>query len=260
MEGYNVVILGSGNVATHLAKAIDKHHNVVQIYSRDKTHASLLAQKLSFCEAIDNLDNLHKQADFYIISVCDDSIRSIVRSMPEVDGIVAHTSGSVGIEVFDDVTGPTGVFYPLQTFSKDVQVDIHNVPFFLEASDRQAMQKLETLASGLSQEVYHADSVQRQALHISAVFACNFLNHLLDISTDILHKKGYTLDVLEPLVKATIAKAFESGAHLSQTGPAIRGDINTIRKHMDLLDGKQKEIYKILSQSIFDRYKIPQII
>lgn len=254
------MVLGSGNVATHLARALDKDHHVVQVYSRDKTHAALLSEKLTGCEATDKLDRIYTDADIYIISVSDDAIRYIVASMPEVKGMVVHTSGSVGLEVLEGIGGSTGVFYPLQTFSKDIQVDIHNVPFFLEASDEQGMQKMESVASGLSNKIYHADSEQRLTLHIGAVFACNFLNHLLDISSEILTKKGYSLEVLAPLIEVTISKALESGAHESQTGPAVRGDINTIHKHMESLHSMEREIYHILSQSIIDRYKIQKRI
>lgn len=254
MEKYRVVILGSGNVATHLAKAIDKIHDVVQIYSRNKEHADSLAEKLKECASTCKIEDLTTDAEIYIVAISDDSIKDVITSMPEVHGIIAHTSGSVGMEVFSQGNS-SGVFYPLQTFSKDTDVKIAEVPFFLEATDTEIMLKLESLASSLSEKVYKADSRQRQALHIAAVFACNFFNHLLDISAEILKNKGYTLDILEPLIKATVTKALEIGPHDAQTGPARRGNTTTINKHLESLDNDKQKIYSLLSQSIIDRYK-----
>ncbi len=256
MEGCRVVILGSGNVATHLAKAIDEHHHVVQIYSRKQAHASALAQSLKDCTSTDNLDHLITDADIYIISVSDDSIGNVVDKLPRIKGIVVHTSGSVGMDVLSTLTNPTGVFYPLQTFSKDTAVNLSEVPFFLEASTPETLDKLEAFGSFFSKKIFHANSEQRQTLHIAAVFACNFFNHLLDISTEILSQKGYELDVLKPLVALTMSKAFETGAYASQTGPAVRGDMATLNKHIESLDTPQKEIYRMLSQSIIDRHNI----
>ena len=253
MEKHRVVILGSGNVATHLAKAIDKSHDVVQIYSRNIQHADSLAKKLKKCKPTCKIEDITTDADIYIVAISDDSIKDVITSMPQVSGIIAHTSGSVGMEVFSKGKS-SGVFYPLQTFSKDIDVKITEVPFFLEATDTETMLKLESLASSLSEKVYKADSRQRQALHISAVFACNFFNHLLDISTEILKEKGYTLEILEHLIKATVTKALEIGPHDAQTGPARRGNTATINKHLESLDKDKQKIYSLLSQSIIDRY------
>lgn len=255
MEKYRVVILGSGNVATHLAKAIDKSHDVVQIYSRNMEHADSLAKGLRDCKATTTINNLTTDADIYIVAISDDSIKDVISSMPQVGGIIAHTSGSVGMETFPQGSA-SGVFYPLQTFSKDTEVNITEVPFFLEASDPKTMQKLESLASSLSRKVYKADSQQRKALHIAAVFACNFVNHLFDISAEILKEKGYVLDILAPLIEATVAKALEIGPHDAQTGPARRGNTLTINKHLESLDNGKQKIYNLLTQSIIDSYKI----
>lgn len=254
MEKNRIVILGSGNVATHLAKSLDNCHHVVQIYSRNKDHADALAGMLRDCKSLDNIKCITTDADVYIVSISDDSIKDVIASMPQVNGIIVHTSGSVGMEVFGSRIR-SGVFYPLQTFSKGTDVNIREVPFFLEASDVETMRKLEFLASSLSSKVYKADSQQRQALHIAAVFACNFTNHLLDISSEILHEKGYTLDILEPLIKVTVAKALEIGPHSAQTGPARRSNTATINKHLSSLDDNKHEIYSLLTKSIIDSYK-----
>lgn len=256
MERYKVVIIGSGNVACHLAKVIDKFHHVVQVYSRNIENASNLAVQLHDCNCIDSLNEIEMNADLYLISVSDDAIKDVIDAMPKVKGVVAHTSGSIGIEVLSRKMRHVGVFYPLQTFSKEVEVKLSEVPIFLEASDQQSLSALETLAHALSDKIFYANSDQRQTLHIAAVFACNFFNHLLYLSTEILKEKGYSLDVLYPLINVTVSKAFSAGAFNSQTGPAVRGDINTIHKHIDLVDPSIKEIYQILSQSIIDRHEI----
>lgn len=260
MERYNVVIIGSGNVASHLAKAINRCHHVTQIYSRNISHATELAEQLNDCKATDLLTDLDKSADIYIISVSDDAINCVANAMPNVAGIVVHTSGSVEIELLANISNHIGVFYPLQTFSKDSEVNISEVPFFLEASDGMTMDALKKLAYSLSDHVYLADSYQRQTLHVAAVFACNFFNNLLDISTEILKKEGYSLEILAPLIEMTAFKALEAGAFKAQTGPAVRGDVATIHKHIASLDPALKEIYRLLSQSIIDRHNIQKKI
>lgn len=256
MERYKVVIIGSGNVATHLAQAIDRHHHVVQIYSRNIAQATSLADKLSDSRPTADLSDIDPEADIYIISVSDDAIPSVAEALTKIKGIIVHTSGSVGLDSLNNIGKHIGVFYPLQTFSKTTEVNISEVPFFLEASDEPTMHTLENFANTLSGKVYYADSDRRQVLHTAAVFASNFFNYLLDISTELLEEKGYSLDVLAPLIKATAIKALNNGAYTSQTGPAVRGDIATILKHLESLDSNKKEIYRLLSQSIIDRHKI----
>lgn len=250
MDPLTIVILGSGNVASHLAVALDQHYNVAQIFSRDFSNAQLLASKLKNCRYTDNLNMLLCDADFYLISVSDDAIREIISDIPQVSGIVAHTSGSVDIGVLGDIGSAQGVFYPLQTFSKKTPLDISKVPFFIEGTDSQSAYELKNIAKSLSDYVYTADSAQRQSLHLAAVFACNFFNHMLVIASKILEAEGYDINVLEPLIEVTLRKAMSVPPLKVQTGPAVRHDMSTIKKHLDRLNSFDKDIYSIITEAI----------
>lgn len=255
MDTVSIVILGSGNVATHLANALDKEYKVVQVFSRHINNAHELASTLKDCSYTDKIDKLIRDADLYLISVCDDAIEKIANDMPEVKGIVAHTSGSVDIHALNGNGRSQGVFYPLQTFSKDKSLDISKVPFFIEASDSDTEKSLKDIASALSEKVYSIDSAQRQTLHLAAVFACNFFNHMLTVSSRILNTDGIGIDVMLPLIEATINKAMTMSPHEAQTGPAARRDFSTITKHLDLLQGYDKEIYSIVTKAIIAETK-----
>ncbi len=255
MESLSIVILGSGNVASHLAVALDKHHNVVQVFSRNIDNAHDLALRLKKCQSIDNLNLIFPDADLYLISVSDDAIKTIIPKMPHVYGIVAHTSGSVGLDVLGSCGIAQGVFYPLQTFSKKTHLDISKVPFFIEGSDISCYHRLKTLAKSISDYVYSADSAQRQSLHLAAVFACNFFNHMLVIASRILESNGYNIHVLEPLLKVTLQKAMLMSPAKAQTGPATRNDVSTISKHLERLDGYDRDIYSIISEAIMAEAK-----
>jgi predicted short-subunit dehydrogenase-like oxidoreductase (DUF2520 family) len=249
----SVVVLGAGNVATHLCGALSKVCDVKQIWSRNKEHAQRLAETTQCGKAIDDLADIDRDADFYIISVPDNAIASVVQAMPAVGGIVAHTSGSVGMEVL--AAGKTtryGVFYPLQTFSRQKAVNVSEIPFFIEGSDDEVTTLLMSLAERLTDKVYKADSKQRATLHIAAVFACNFANHLWGISADILAQSGYSFDVFKPLLQETLRKAFEMGPTAAQTGPAKRGDMNVINGHLAKLDGDRHELYELITKMILN--------
>lgn len=249
----SIVIIGSGNVATHLARRLDCVHLVKQVYSRHLMNAEKLASSLSDCQGIDNAGKIIKDADLYLISVSDDSISQIAPLLKDVDGVVAHTSGSVGIEVLADAGKAQGVFYPLQTFSKHAFVDVSKVPFFIEGSSNEVSRILADVARGISDKVYFADSSQRSTLHIAAVYGCNFVNHLLDISSGILAKAGYELEVLRPLLEVTLEKAMSMPPSLAQTGPAVRRDINVIKKHLSRVSGYDREVYEVMTKSIMER-------
>lgn len=252
-----IVVLGSGNVATHIACALDKSCDVVQVYSPNISHARLLADKLQQAEAVDTLPGIKDDADLYVVSVKDDAIRDVALSTPH-GGLWVHTSGSVSIDVFDGIKQNYGVFYPLQTFSKDVAVDIRQIPFFIEGNDVAAEISIRDIALSLSPQVFTAGSAQRQKLHIAAVFACNFANRLWAIADDILRDAGYEFDVLAPLLKATLSKAIDQTPLMGQTGPARRGDFGVIENHLSQLSGENAEIYRLISNSIYRQYNHEQ--
>lgn len=249
----SAVIIGSGNVATHLAKKLSESVKISQIYSRNIEHAGQLADIVS-SSAIDNLDDIDRDADIYIISVNDDAIAEIVSKTCRNDSLWVHTSGSVPMEALKDLSPHHGVLYPMQTFSKDVDVEIEKVPIFIEGSDEATLNDIRRFAERISPNVSIADSDARKKLHIAAVFACNFTNYLWGFSVDILETIGQDLHVMEPLVKATFEKALKVSPHEGQTGPARRNDRATIEKHLEELHGEAKELYSLLSQNIIKKF------
>lgn len=254
MDLPRIVIIGAGNVATHLARALDRVSSVVQIISAHHQNAVCLAAQLCNCEAASPA-TIYTEADFYIVAVNDDNISTVTAEMPRVNGIVAHTSGSTPMQAISADCRGKGVFYPLQTFSKDAELDISAVPFFIEGSDTETTEKLCSLAGLISNNIFLADSDQRATLHIAAVFASNFFNHLLVESGKILAADGYPLDVMLPLLKVTLDKAMSMGPDKAQTGPASRGDTNVIDTHLSRLSGLPREIYRLMSDAIMSQNK-----
>jgi predicted short-subunit dehydrogenase-like oxidoreductase (DUF2520 family) len=225
----SVLLIGNGNVATHLNNAfldVDNIH-VTQISSR-------------------KLDVI-PQADVTIIAVSDDAISEVSSKIK--NSFVVHTSGSVSLNDLKNES-KKGVFYMLQTFSKDKKVDFSEVPFCLEAEDDNDYQLLETLAKSIGKNIYPINSEQRKTLHVAAVFVNNFTNHLYKIGNDICKENNVPFEVLQPLIKETALKIEELSPKKAQTGPAIRNDKKTIKNHLNLLDKNQQKIYKTLTKSI----------
>lgn len=250
-----IVMVGAGNVATHIAPAISFSGigDIVQVYSRHIESAEALAAKIPGAEAIDRHEEIADDADIYLISVSDDAISSVVDILPKRDALYLHTSGSVSMEALAGLSGRYGVFYPLQTFSKGVSLDVKSVPLFVEGSSQDVEEEIREFASGLFERIYHADSVTRKKMHISAVFACNFTNYMWTLAEEQLERANLPFDVLRPLLEETLRKAFVNSPSSSQTGPAIRGDRRVMDGHLALLDGNEKEIYRLLSESIMAR-------
>lgn len=252
-----VVIIGSGNVATHLAKGLQEGGcKVVQVLSRDISHAHRLADTLVGCEAIDSPAQLDRTAYLYLIAVSDASVAEIAGSMPQVEGIVAHTSGSVPLRALQAASLRTAVLYPLQTFTREARVELGKVPFFTEASDESTFSEIDEFARLMSPNVYHADSSQRKTLHIAGVLSCNFVNYLWDCTSEVLKRDGYDFKVVEPLICATLDKALTLGPHASQTGPAMRCDAAVMREHMSRLDPQTAELYEALTCAILKAHQL----
>lgn len=252
-----IVVIGAGGVASALAPALDALDGVevVQIFSRSLDRAISLATRLSNAQAIDSLSDT-AAADLYLIAVKDDAIADVVSALPPVDqeSVVAHTSGSVGIDVLSISGCRTGVFYPLQTFSPGREVNVGSIPFFIEGCDAATTGFLKQLAFRMSGRVYDADGDTRRLMHVAAVFACNFTNHLWAIAADLLAVRGIPFDVLSPLLEETLHKAFTASPSEGQTGPARRGDTRVMDAHRKMLDDCQARIYDLISQSIMQRY------
>lgn len=252
-----VVILGAGNVATHLAMALNEHCEILQIYNRTLQKARAIADRIN-AEAVDDVKDISNDADLYIIALSDDAILPTVEKLGKRKGIWVHTSGSTPLEVLAPLSENIGVFYPMQTFTKNVPVHFPDVPLFLEASSPEEERTLHSLAEKLTSHVKTISSRQRQLLHIAAVFACNFTDFMWMESAKLLESIGSDFSVMRPLIDATFRKAVTYGPKDSLTGPARRGDAKVIARHLGELSGDTKEIYRLLSDSIIKTFHEPQ--
>lgn len=239
-----IALIGSGNVAQHLISAFNEstETQIVQVFSRSPF-------------TFDNISVVHDlnelaEADLYIIAVSDDAISDISEQLPFQNRLVVHTSGSVPIEVLSS-KNRKGVFYPLQTFTKNKKVDFKSIPICLESESKSDMDLLQKVAGSISDQTFEISSEQRKSLHVSAVFVNNFVNHLYKIGNDICSENEVPFDILKPLIRETADKILTLSPNEAQTGPAKRNDSQTIQRHLDFLsDDNQKNIYKLLTQSI----------
>ena len=241
----SVVILGSGNVASQLIKAFLKIDtiNLKQVYTRNQEDINTLKDSIDTTNDI----SLLKQADITIIAVSDEAISSISSHIK--NSFVVHTSGSVDMKSLNNI-GRKGVFYPLQSFSKKKLVDFKNIPICLESETNEDLLKLEELVSLLQSKSYILSSHQRKKIHVAAVFANNFSNHMYTIANEICEKYNIPFDILHPLIEETSNKIKNLTPEKAQTGPAKRNDAETIENHLNLLSQKQQEIYLKITQSI----------
>lgn len=240
-------IIGSGNVAWHLAKQFNKLNFDIQwVYSRNEDSGNALANEIqsNFYATFP-----HQKVDFMFICVNDDQIQKVVDLIPE-DCSFVYTSGSIALSSLSCKHQNIGVFYPLQTFSKTKEVDFSETPIFIEASNPNFEEKLNQLASKMSKIVQVLNSEKRTQIHIAAVFANNFVNHLFYIAEQHLQKHDLDFKILKPLVVESIEKAFEIGPKNAQSGPAIRGDFNTIERHLSQLSSSEKEVYQLITKQI----------
>lgn len=247
----NVVLIGSGNVATSLGQAIKTAgHSVKQIYSRSLAHAEILAKNLG-CDFTDNLSNLH-QAEVYMLAVSDDAIAEIVSELTVHNKLLLHTSGSTGITALEFASKNVGVVYPLQTFSKQNKISFKDIPIAIEANTTANLERVREFANSISERVIELNSEQRLTLHVAAVFACNFANHFYSIADGLLEQNGLSFDLLKPLIKETTLKVMAQRPKDVQTGPAVRHDYKIMNKHEKFLSSYEglEEIYHILSAGI----------
>ena len=188
-----------------------------------------------------------------ILSVNDDAITQVSQEFAESTALVVHTSGSISM---DDIASPRrGVLYPMQTFSVDRDVDFRRVPLFLEASDEADMELLGQLAATVSDTWMPMNGEQRKAMHLAAVLCCNFVNHLFELSHDVVVEHGIPFSTLYPLIEETFAKIHTLSPHQAQTGPALRGDRKVMQSHEAMLhDPRRRDIYRLLSESIGETF------
>ncbi|ASU35351.1 Rossmann-like and DUF2520 domain-containing protein [Mucilaginibacter xinganensis] len=247
-----ITIIGSGNVATHLAAAFkNAGHYIVQVYSRDMHNAALLAYHVG-AEAIDSLEQISNEADMFIIAVKDDAIKAVAAALIKHEKLIVHTSGATDMVVLEALTANAGVFYPLQTFSKTKEVDFLTVPLCIEGAGEPITKQLVELAQTVSNNVYRVNSSQRKVLHLSAVFACNFPNYLYGAAQQLLAEQGMDFEMLRPLILETAQKVQMHLPAEVQTGPAVRNDEITMASHLQMLANEPDlfAIYSLLSQQI----------
>lgn len=248
-----IVIIGAGNVGTFFAQRLDDYADVVQVWSRTFDKAKELASTLRRAKPIELVSDARPDADIYLIAVSDDAIEEVVATMPQVKGIVAHTSGSFSLERFSKICASkkTGVVYPMQTLSKSILDEIEDVPIFIEGKSGSVTSKLVSLARLITNDVVSVSSTMRADLHLAAVFANNFTNYLLDLANRYLKENTkFNISVLEPLLVETIKKAVNMDPFDAQTGPAVRNDSEVINMHVSKLKPEWAELYKYLTYRI----------
>jgi len=245
-------IIGSGNVAWHLAHAFTKIKSVEisWIYSRNKK----TLQEIGTAIYTPTFTQLPQQkVDLIIICASDDELQNIILELP-INSKIAYTAGSIALEDLSISHKRVGVFYPLQTFSRQRTINIETVPFLIESFDKEFEIELIEIAKLLSNNVKRSNAKQRQHIHLAAVIANNFANHLLFVAQEYLQKKKIDPNILTPLIKETFEKAIELGTFEGQSGPARRNDQMTISKHLQQLNGNQREIYRSITKNILQTY------
>jgi len=260
----NITLIGAGNVATNLAYLFyNNGFKILQIYSKHIESTKKIS-KLIKTSATDKINNISNKSDLYIISVSDNSYSEILNKLKiNKNSFIVHTSGSININIFTKKYNNYGVFYPLQTFTKNKLIDFKNIPICIEANTTENQEILKKFASNFSDNINIINSEQRKTIHLSAVFASNFTNHMLDIAYRINEKNNINPNILLPLINETIKKTTENHPKNNQTGPAIRNDNKIISEHIDMLNkiftSKYLEnipkLYNFVSQSIKDLNK-----
>ena len=253
---YTIAIIGSGNVAWHLAPELENAgHCVSELYSRNPKNAKALQKRLYNAEINPSLDFSDSQAQVFILAIADDAIENIAQEIAlPVGAVIVHTSGSQPISKLGYASAAhLGVFYPLQTFTKSKRISFEDIPILIEAEDKQTARILKNLGKSISKKIFEVSSKDRLAIHVAAVFACNFSNKMFGIAKEILQNQGFDFSLLRPLIAETINKSLDIGPKQAQTGPAARRDLETLDKHMDFLKRSEyQKLYKIITKKILD--------
>ncbi|MEI3788690.1 MULTISPECIES: Rossmann-like and DUF2520 domain-containing protein [unclassified Chryseobacterium] len=246
------VIIGSGNVAYHMAKAFSlKNIPLMQVFGRNGEELKKISGELNVPYSTEQLQD----ADLYIICVSDNSVENVSQLITKKDCLVAHTSGSLPKEILKGAYRKAS-FYPLQTFSKSKELDYEKIPLFIEAENEQDKQLLFEIASKISENVMESSHEKRKYIHLTAVFACNFVNHLFAKAKEISDSQEIPFNYFLPLIDETVQKIHEIEPKAAQTGPAVRNDVRILEIHEQLLKGESLEIYKTMNHSIQKMYEL----
>lgn len=255
-----ITFVGAGNLASHLAPALaDAGHQIVCVFSRTMASAERLSQRVGQGSAVTNDLACLKPADLYVISVTDTALADIVSTWPAhcCNGIVIHTSGSVPMSALQPTGSKYGALYPMQTFSKNKDLSFRDIPCFVEGNDEATFSRIKDVAASISNNVKALDSEGRRHLHMAAIFACNFTNHMVALAYEMLEQQHVEPECLLPLIDETCEKLHHLHPHDGQTGPARRCDEGIIKQHLETLKDNPElhNIYKIMSESISRRFK-----
>jgi len=256
LEIRNVNFVGSGNVATHLARALQKADvQIGEVFSPTRTNAMEFSRSFQ-CGFIEDISQLSSDTDLILLCVPDNQVATTAHAISPGRAIVAHTSGIINLSQISDIPHKTGVFYPLQTFSKQREVSFTDIPFCIEASDLHTKGALTQLAYLLSNNVVGISSAERELLHLTAVMVNNFTNRLYGMAHEILFENNLDFNLLAPLIRETALKVAEMPPHLAQTGPARRKDENTLMRHRELLKNfpQYQQLYQLLTEQIIKTY------
>lgn len=248
-----VTLIGSGNLATNLGHALKEAKvEILQIYSRTEANAKRLATELGVEAYTEQISEINSLSDVYVVSVKDDALKGVGKELRRVlpDQLIVHTAGSMPMDVLKGER--RGVFYPMQTFSRQRIVPFAHIPVFLEAHREEDLKVLRTLAECLTDSVFVLSSEDRKWLHIAAVFCCNFTNHMAALSARLLERHGIPFSTMLPLMEETVRKLHELPPHDAQTGPAVRGDEEVVQRHLQALeeDPDMAQLYEMISKSI----------
>lgn len=248
-----ITFIGAGNLATNLCQAAyDACHEIAEVYSRTEASASVLANMVNAPYTTD-LSTVNTESDIYIVSVKDAVLEQVAAELSKRvgDRLIVHTAGSMPMDILPSCR--RGVFYPMQTFSRQKKVDFSTIPCFLEAQSADDLALLHQFAASITDSIYNMGSNDRRYLHLAAVFCCNFANHCYAIGAELLKEHGnIPFEVMLPLISETASKLYHLSPAEAQTGPAVRWDNNVIDKQITLLSSQPQwqEIYRLISQSI----------
>ena len=251
---HKIVCIGAGQLASQLMPALEHTgYEIIQVYSRTIVSANSLVLQLKNAVATNDLSRIQKDADLYFFSLKDDIVEKVATELSYLENeksVFVHTSGILPLNAIPFIR--RGIFYPLQTFSPGHAVNWKNTPILVTGEDEVITSSLQDMASKISDRVYKLSDQDRAALHVAAVFANNFTNHMLTIAEKICNEHHVSFEILKPIIKETIEKALDAGPSNSQTGPAVRGDQQTIDKHLKMLsdDAGLQEMYLLITKSI----------
>ncbi|TDT45072.1 putative short-subunit dehydrogenase-like oxidoreductase (DUF2520 family) [Maribacter spongiicola] len=248
----SVVIIGTGNVAQNLYQAFEKSSDVAvkQVIGRNQKHLAFVNSTLLSSTNFNRIE----AADVYILAVSDDAIKLVANNFKDIDGLLVHTSGATSLEAIKSAKR-TGIFYPLQTFTKGKIIDFDAIPICIETTHEEDLKLLKQLGETLSKTVVEIDSEQRKTMHVAAVFVNNFTNYMYTIGAEICEEHKIDFKLLQPLIKETAAKLDTLTPMQAQTGPAKRGDQQTLHNHLQVIKDKhQRELYTLLSNAIKEKH------